>query len=387
MPELTDVQLHRAARIEDRMNDSIRVKLTERGWRPRIIGYSGYGAPGWARVMGRVLIARPGADPSRAHLHRGWRSFVTIPVQQTRVLVEVGGTSTVVLTDRGGYVDVRVECDLEPGWRSAILTLLDDPNAESGPDEEPATEAGTEADTEAEDQDAESDDWVEADDDVDSEFSHPAGEPVEAPVLVVDPSTRIGVVSDVDDTVMVTLLPRALLAAWNTFVLNENARRPVSGMAVLYERLSLKYPGAPFIYLSTGAWNVAPTLTRFLSRNLYPRGPLLLTDWGPTQNGWFRSGELHKRRSLQRLAEEFPGVRWLLIGDDGQHDPDIYADFARSHPDHVAAVAIRELSPPEQVLASGLPVPMDQARGVPGLPWVTAPDGASLWLRLTDLGL
>jgi phosphatidate phosphatase APP1 len=210
---------------------------------------------------------------------------------------------------------------------------------------------------------------------------------VEAPVLVVDPSARIGVVSDVDDTVMVTLLPRALLAAWNTFVLNENARRPVSGMAVLYERLSLKYPGAPFIYLSTGAWNVAPTLTRFLSRNLYPRGPLLLTDWGPTQNGWFRSGELHKRRSLLRLAEEFPDVRWLLIGDDGQHDPDIYADFARSHPDHVAAVAIRELSPPEQVLASGLPVPIDQAKGVPGLPWVTAPDGASLWLRLTDLGL
>jgi phosphatidate phosphatase APP1 len=115
MPELTDMQLHRAARVEDRLNESIRVKLTERGWRPRIIGYSGYGAPGWARVMGRVLVARPGADLSRAHLHRGWRSFVTIPVQQSRVLVEIGGASRVVLTDRGGYVDVRVECELEPG--------------------------------------------------------------------------------------------------------------------------------------------------------------------------------------------------------------------------------------------------------------------------------
>ena len=58
---------------------------------------------------------------------------------------------------------------------------------------------------------------------------------------------------------------------------------------------SRAHPGAPVIYLSTGAWNVAPTLTRFLSRNLYPAGPLLLTDWGPTHDRWFRSGREHKR--------------------------------------------------------------------------------------------
>ncbi len=50
------------------------------------------------------------------------------------------------------------------------------------------------------------------------------------------------------------------------------------------------HPGLPVIYLSTGAWNVVPTLSRFLSRNLYPRGALLLTDWGPTHDRWFRSG-------------------------------------------------------------------------------------------------
>ncbi len=78
-------------------------------------------------------------------------------------------------------------------------------------------------------------------------------------------------------------------------MLDEHARRPVAGMAVLYERLHLRHPEAPFIYLSTGAWNVAPTLARFLGRNLYPPGPLLLTDWGPTAEGWFRSGRQHKR--------------------------------------------------------------------------------------------
>ena len=53
----------------------------------------------------------------------------------------------------------------------------------------------------------------------------------------------------------------------------------------------------------------------------------------------------------------------------------------------MAAVAIRHLSPTEQVLASGLPVPMDQAKSVPGTPWVSGTDGAALSNRLATLGL
>src|ERR1035438_5057810 len=86
-------------------------------------------------------------------------------------------------------------------------------------------------------------------------------------------------------------------------------------------------------YLSTGAWNTAPTLTRFLKRHGYPAGPMLMTDWGPTNTGWFRSGQEHKTEALHRLAREFPRIRWVLIGDDGQHDPKIYGDFARDRPD------------------------------------------------------
>lgn len=330
--------MHRAARVEDHFNAGLHSRFSARGWLPDIHAYTGYGAPGWVRVMARVLLRSPRPDDRNPSLRRGWRSFATIPVAGTRVEVRVGDVQHQLVTDRSGYLDARIESDLPVGWHDAVLRL-------------------------------------------------PEGCEVRAPIRVIDPTTPIGIVSDVDDTVMITTLPRALLAAWNTFVLNENARRQVTGMSVLYERLSQEYPDAPFIYLSTGAWNVAPTLTRFLGRNMYPRGPLLLTDWGPTTDSWFRSGQLHKRRTLRRLVEEFPEIRWLLIGDDGQHDPDIYADLARNFPGHVAAVAIRTLSPSEQVLASGLPVPMDQARHVPGTPWVQAPDGAAMWTRLHEIDL
>jgi len=189
-----------------------------------------------------------------------------------------------------------------------------------------------------------------------------------------------------NDTVMVTALPRPFLAAWNTFVLDEHARASVPGMAVLYERLVNANSGAPVFYLSTGAWNVAPTLTRFLSRHLYPAGPLLLTDWGPTPDRWFRSGQEHKRNTLKRLAAEFPDIKWLLIGDDGQHDQEIYSEFAHAHPENVAAVAIRRLSPTQSVLAGAVPGPAGdpEAVGSGGKTWFTAPDGAGLWSLLRD---
>jgi phosphatidate phosphatase APP1 len=340
VPQALVPSLHRAARVEDAVHEFVEPRLRQRGWRDTIVPYTGYGTSSWVRVMARLLLRRPERKPEGVHAVRGWRSFATLPVTDEPVVIDVGDRQHEARTDRGGYIDVVVEASFEPGWRSVRL-------------------------------------------------HRDGAAPVAAPVRILAPDTRFGVVSDIDDTVMVTALPRPLLAAWNTFVLDEHARSPVPGMAVLYERLVTANPDAPVFYLSTGAWNVAPTLTRFLSRNLYPPGPLLLTDWGPTTDRWFRSGQAHKRATLERLATEFPGVRWLLIGDDGQHDQEIYGDFLASHPENVAAVAIRQLSPTQSVLAGGLPAPADGSAATPrhGRPWMSAPDGAGLARQLSGTDL
>lgn len=155
-------------------------------------------------------------------------------------------------------------------------------------------------------------------------------------------------------------------------------------MSVLYDRITYMRPNTPILYLSTGAWNSATTLKRFLSRNLYPIGPLLLTDWGPTTTRVFRSGKEHKRNTLERLARDFPWMKWLLIGDDGQNDEEIYGEFVENHPNNVAAVAIRQLTVGEAVWAGGRS--KRQGRGQ-GVPWIYAPDGAGLASRLTERGI
>lgn len=155
---------------------------------------------------------------------------------------------------------------------------------------------------------------------------------------------------------------------------------------MLLDHLVSHHPGSPVIYLSTGAWNVAPALSRFFTRHLYPMGPMLLTDWGPTHDRWFRSGTEHKRQELARLIEEFPDIRWVLIGDDGQHDEKIYHEFSSKHPSHIAAVAIRQLSVSEAVLAGGRSK-AQLRRAVSGVPWIYGPDGASLRAQFVELGL
>jgi phosphatidate phosphatase APP1 len=329
--------LHFAARVEDSVHVFREKRARKRGYTPTVIPYTGYGAPGWVRVLCRVLLTKPAPDGDvRYKKIRGWRSFTSVPVNDIAVTIVVGGVEERVTADRGGVVDSVIRVDLAPGWHN-ITVRTDD------------------------------------------------AETVDAAVLVIDPAVGVGIISDIDDTVMVTALPRPFLAAWNTFVLDEHARRPVPGMAVLYERLMREHPGAPVFYLSTGAWNVAPTLSRFLSRNLYPPGPLLLTDWGPTHDRWFRSGRAHKVETLQRLAREFPTVRWLLVGDDGQHDEEIYGEFAASNPGNVEAIAIRQLSNREAVLAGGRSGMEEHANRL--APWVYAPDGAGLAERLNDVHL
>lgn len=326
------------ARLEYRFHAWRERRARARGLRPSVTGFPGYGTEQWVRVLGRVLIAPPIKRTSTGEFAslRGWRSFAAVPVGYAQVRVTIEGVSHEVVADRGGVIDAKLPASLAPGWQTVTMTVE-------------------------------------------------GSEPSETRVFVVGSDVRFGVVSDVDDTVMVTALPRPLLAAWNSFVVDEHARQPVPGMAVLLERLSREQPGTPVIYLSTGAWNVAPTLMRFLRRHLFPSGSLLLTDWGPTHDRWFRSGRDHKEVNLRRLAAEFPDVKWLLVGDDGQHDDAIYTGFAIEHPSNVTAVAIRRLSPAEAVLAGGRTVVDDHSAAE--VPWVSESDGAGLLERLEGVGV
>lgn len=347
------VRTHVAARMEDGFHRRLTPHLRRRGWRPRTISYPGYGDEGFVRILGRVVLGRRFAAEHQvetaatseqlAHAvfnQRGWRSYVTAPVGYIPVTVHIGEREFRTTTDRSGYIDHTIRGHgLAPGWHEVRIAAK-------------------------------------------------AAEPRTARVQIIGPDVRLGIVSDIDDTVMVTSVPRPLIALWNTFVRHVRARRLVPGMARMYADVVAEHPGAPVFYLSTGAWNVTPALMHILDAGAYPPGPMLMTDWGPTNTGWFRSGQEHKRVALGRLSREFPRISWVLVGDDGQHDPMIYREFAAENPEHVAAILIRELTPAEQVLAHGSTSANLDTRWTPptrGVPEIHGGDGIALGPRLRAL--
>lgn len=330
-----------AARLEQATNRALARLLWRRGWRVRLLAFTSYGGQGWVRVLGRaVLSSAPGAE---LELGRGWRRFLTVPLAGVAVDVTVGGTTATLRTGPGGYLDSVLAAELPAGWHDLTLSGHHGPAAHGR-------------------------------------------------VRVVGADERVGVVSDIDDTVIVTALPRPLRAFWNTFVQHESSRRPVPGMPELFARLEVGQRPEPFTaYVSTGAWNVAPTLGRFLARHGYPPGPLLMTDWGPGDERWFRSGRQHKHDTLRQLLADLPSLTWTLVGDDGQHDPALYEDLAAEHPHRVSAILIRELTQTEQVRTHGSPTarPGEGAHDTPrrtAVPVLRGPDGRALVAALDRLG-
>lgn len=332
--------------VGDKIHSWRAARAKARGTEPLIVPSVGYGTTSWVRVIGRALyktdlfeeLIGSGAETGAESI-RGWRSFTSIAISHAAVTVTIGEQSFNVVADEGGVIDTRIEVSLEPGVHDVTMEM-------SG-----------------------------------SEIAITS-------VYIVPPEQKYGVIVDVDDTVMITALPRPFLAAWNSFVLNEHARIPTPGMAVLMDRIKNSHPQAPFMYLSTGAWNITPALRRFLTRNGYPKGTFLLTDWGPTRDRWFRSGAQHKVNSLKRLVEEFPDINWILIGDDGQRDPDIYNGFAVRYPDNVAAILIRNLTVGETVLSSHKVWVDHKAQEISkGRLWAEGHDGMTLYKKLRELEL
>ena len=121
----------RVSRVEDRLHAVLEDSLQGRGWVPRVVPYVGYGAPGWIRVLARVVLIPSGGDRPRpadvaagAPLDvRGWRRFVSASAPRVAVTVTIGDRTHSVESDREGYLDVRLSAELDPGWHRITLEV------------------------------------------------------------------------------------------------------------------------------------------------------------------------------------------------------------------------------------------------------------------------
>jgi len=149
-----------------------------------------------------------------------------------------------------------------------------------------------------------------------------------AVAFVVPADDRPLVVSDIDDTVLITGVKERLKMVGRTLVGDPTDRQVVDGMPDLLRGLAA---GAPVFYVSTSPWNLYQRLADTLAHHHVPAGPLLLTDWGFGRKQMLvRPALEYKVETITGLLADFPGREAVLVGDSGQHDLAAYLAVAEA---------------------------------------------------------
>lgn len=171
---------------------------------------------------------------------------------------------------------------------------------------------------------------------------HAENRPVAIPVC--DP--EVLVVSDIDDTVLVSHATNIWKKLYLLLTKNHQSRKTFAGICELFDELSAGGENSMFFYVSSSEWNLFDFLQDFMRFHGLPKGVFLLQDLKSGLRDLFRSGggsHRHKYDKIKFLIESFPTTRFMLVGDSGQHDPFIYRELAEEFPDQIKHIYIRDV--------------------------------------------
>lgn len=299
-------RIHQLALALDARHD--RVRRAPRG-RVVIVPYRGFGRERELLVSGRVLVDKAitraiAAEPVWRNLMNSYRRFDSDEVGGAQVTARYRDTVAETVTNDEGYFSVRLEpsvLDLSLLWHEVQLTLA---GAASGTPEVPTA------------------------------IAH---------AVVPSAAAEFGIISDIDDTIVQTGATSVRAMIKSVVLANAATRLPFEGVADLYRALHRERN--PIFYVSSSPWNLYDLLHDFLDLNRIPQGPLFLQDWGIDEATLIHMPhETHKRKQIQQVLDFYPALPFVLIGDSGQRDPEIYLQTVQANPGRIRAVFIRDVT-------------------------------------------
>lgn len=172
--------------------------------------------------------------------------------------------------------------------------------------------------------------------------------PFRGEFLVPQLDAEFGVISDIDDTILHTGVTSFL--KWrllkNSLLTNAYRRIPLKGAPELYQQLHKGRTGKnknPMFYLSNSPWNLYEYLRLFLDYNKFPKGPILLRDFRTPFESTLKPEKPHKQKEITNILKTYPDLKFILIGDSGEHDASIYTEIAAQYSDRILAIYLRSV--------------------------------------------
>ncbi len=169
-----------------------------------------------------------------------------------------------------------------------------------------------------------------------------AGQTQAGELFFIEP-TGLSVISDIDDTIKITEVRDREAMLRNTFL---RPFRPAPGMAALYERWRTN-DHAQFHYVSASPWQLYPALAEFRRTNGFPAGTFHLKTLRVKDESFldlFQSPIEYKLGVIEQLIAKFPQRRFILVGDSGEADPEVYGEVTRRHPQQIERILIRDVT-------------------------------------------
>jgi hypothetical protein len=155
----------------------------------------------------------------------------------------------------------------------------------------------------------------------------------------------ISVISDIDDTLKISEVTDKKSLLRNTFL------RPYAAVPGMADVLAAwaKPGGVSFHDVSASPWQLYAPLSSFFKAAGFPRGTFHLKTFRWKDESFFnlfQSPEVYKPPVIEDLLGKFPRRQFVLVGDSGEKDPEIYAALARKHPQQIVRIFIRDIGPP-----------------------------------------
>lgn len=288
------------------------------GWlgQPKILPYKGYGNATDAFISGMVIEDKGLAKPKDKQ--RFWQNILAAikrfsgdEIAGVRVRATFSGETQMMETDELGFFSFHFENRdknwITKTWYTVHFELLD-------------TVVKNQADV------------------------HATGE-----IMIVHPQQHRIIVSDIDDTVLISHSTQTLRKLRLMLMKNALTRLPFPGVAQFYRSLARKndqQTNHPFFFVSSSEWNLYDLLEDFFSFNQIPKGVILLRKLEHSIYKFWKSGggnHEHKYNEIKALLGFYPAQKFILIGDSGQQDPVIYSRIALEFPGRIEAIYIRKI--------------------------------------------
>ena len=281
-----------------------------------VANYIGFGRPDYLYLTGRVLrdrgIGRDERDKLFHNLVNNFKRFNSREIDDAEVEITWGDEVFKRTTDSEGYFYVEHTCDPDRAphfddmlWQEATVRVTSTP--------------------------------------LDGPIDH-----VSHSDVIVPREAEFGIISDIDDTILKTDVTSRLKlkTMMHTLLKNAGNRHAFEGVSEFYEGLQAGPDGEgynPFFYVSNSPWNLYDLLLDFLHLNQLPRGPILLRDFGLPADDTVQSYKTHKADMVDKILSTYPHLPFILLGDSGEADTDIYLEAARNNPERILCIYIRDV--------------------------------------------